>query len=549
MSDLAASNTNFADLSYNEYSERLKKFYSVTKGVSTYSDQSINRSRYKPGDVPKSIAGRSSQFKQKGPTISDPEYDLMRIAAIVEAEPIVDQVHRRIHSLFVKNKFCFCFEGFRQKPIAKLKLKAFEMQLESGKNFDELVYEIISDWTYYSNAFLIKRRDKGLGKSFFKIQRKKLDKISHYERVHPALVRPVVEDDIIMGWAVYKTIEDFKNSSSFTKTITNAKFSTDKFDFIPAYNMVHLAHSREAGFVFGKPRAQNIEDDVRALRQIEENAHMYLVKHIFPLVHIKIGTEKRPAEYYPDGTSEVEFAFTQMQNMPSEGMIITPERYEVQVLQTNSGIDIISFVESFKARVFLGLGVSPIDMGVPSTSNRSTADRVSTNLKDRVRAEQNLFALQFSSKVLTELMLDQGIKTEDALGVGLFFNEIDLEMQMKKETHLINSFNNNVLTEDELREAVGRQKMTSRMRSRTHFRLHTVPLAVLGQTPQQGSLSPEEQTLLTLETPENQFSGEEDEAQKVLSTIKGLIDDIEDDEIKAVIAKEFIDLFNESEIS
>ena len=541
--------SDYRDRSYKKYLETITKFRKTFHHVS-HEDRIPKKAEFKLEETKESITKRafSSLLTEQ---LRAPEYDMLQVAAIVDVEPIVARIHERIYSLFIKNGFTFISEVQKKsKPssrgiLTKLSEKLIEIQAFSGESFDETLLSIIKDWVDFSNVFLIKRRDDKLGKARAREGFPKgSPKISQYERVHPALVVPIVESGKVKSWAVYKTIDARKKSLKLN-TIPGRK--NQDLEIVPEHNMVHMHRFREAGYIFAKPRSENIEDDIRALRQIEENLHIYLIKHIFPLVHITVGTEKAPADYFEDGTSEVDYAFALVQDMPSEGLLITPERYSTKVLETSSGIDIKSYIDTFRSRLYIDMGVSPIDMGEMQGSSRSSSETVSTNLKDIVKAEQFEFSLQFGSKILVELLLDEKTEVKETLSVKLFFNEIDMLAKIKHENHIIDKYNNNLLTEDEAREEMGLPPLSKAEKKGTHFESHSLVLAKL-KTNLGGDA---DSTVAEKNRPSNQHGKSpgpdpKKDDKDILEEIMTLFKDIEDPEILELIYRNTRKRYTES---
>lgn len=97
-----------------------------------------------------------------------------------------------------------------------------------------------------------------------------------------------------------------------------------------------------------------------------------------------------------------------------------------------------------------------------NTANRATSDNMSRNLVDSVKDIQRVIESQFSAFVINELLLESTFGSDvlnDESRVLLKFKEIDLDYQIKKETHYADQFAKNVISHHEARIGQGRQPM------------------------------------------------------------------------------------------
>ncbi len=230
--------------------------------------------------------------------------------------------------------------------------------------------------------------------------------------------------------------------------------------FFDPKDVVHFTFDKKEGFLFGTPSIVPVIDDIRALRTIEQNIELLVYKHLFPLFHFKVGTELRPAGITEDGEREIDVMRRELQFMPTEGGLVTSERFEVDSIGSESkALRAESYIEHFKHRVFSGLGLSSVDFGESDTSNRSTSDNMSRALIDDIKDYQDSFEAQFNAFIVDELLLEANF-TDDVLKVEnrveLFFREIDIDKQIKVENHNVDLFLKDGITWDELRAELGR---------------------------------------------------------------------------------------------
>jgi hypothetical protein len=94
--------------------------------------------------------------------------------------------------------------------------------------------------------------------------------------------------------------------------------------------------------------------------------------------------------------------------------------------------------------------------------NRSMTDRLDTALYDKVKQFQKHLAEMIRVHVFNELLFEGGFDpianpAEEGVSDRCFFkfNEIDVDTQVKKETHLVQKFTNSTITLPELRIELG----------------------------------------------------------------------------------------------
>lgn len=224
-------------------------------------------------------------------------------------------------------------------------------------------------------------------------------------------------------------------------------------------NIIHMYFDRKEGFIFGTPTLVPVLDDIRALRKIEENIELLVYQHLFPIFQWKVGTPEAPAGVDEHGIPEVDTVRREIQFMPSEGGIVTTERHEINAIGAEGrALKADGYLTHFKNRVISGLGMSAVDYGEGDTANRATADNMSRNLIDSVKDFQQVIELFVNEFIINELLLestfgDQVLEPENR--VWLKFKEIDIDAQVKKDTHAADQFAKNMITFDEARVKTG----------------------------------------------------------------------------------------------
>jgi len=391
--------------------------------------------------------------------LKKPEFNLLEIAAVYDAEPLVRKAITRQLNLWFKQGFDFIGED--QALVNYIRKRFKSMAYASGIPTLHLFKSIVTSLLKYSNAFVIKVRDENLslGK-----KHDGLAPVAGYFPVSALNMFPKYNNGKIEKW-----IRFLNDGSRF-------------WEFDPR-DVIHLTIDREEDFLFGKPRMVGVVEDVAALRRIEENVEILISKFLFPVYQLSVGTPEVPCKYYNDGSSEIDLARQMVQNMEAEGMLVTSERFKLEIIGARSeALRIDSYLAHFKARVYTGLGVSAVDMGEGDTANRATADNISQNLKDLVVEDQRNFAAIIQQAMFADLFLEHpdGISALNAFDqVHLRFAHVDLDNLIKYESHVIGLWNNDLITDDEARALTGRDIFTTEDKLHTRFHQIDVPMAII----------------------------------------------------------------------
>ena len=104
-------------------------------------------------------------------------------------------------------------------------------------------------------------------------------------------------------------------------------------------------------------------------------------------------------------------------------------------------------------------------------------DNLSGEFLDRVKAFQRVMAIFVDEFIIKELLMEGGfdpvLNPDD--DVDFVFKEIDIDMKIKKENHIVFLYEHNIITEDEARQMLGLDPITDR--SKMHMNLVSIPKA------------------------------------------------------------------------
>mgnify|MGYP000462778420 CR=1 FL=1 len=376
-----------------------------------------------------------------------PEYDMAEIGRVEDVEGYVSRAFTLKEGLMFKEGWELV--GKNPTTIKYIKKRFNQISRVTGIPIQATFRGIGEDVIRFSNNFLVKVRNANASGGR---PRKDLGSSRVLQPVAGYFHMPV------------STVRIKRNKFGRVLKYRQELPGGEHKDFSPE-NVIHIYAKRKKGFAVGTPSLIPILDDIRALRRIEENIEMLVYQHLFPLYHYKVGTPETPAREYPDGTREVDVVKQEIEIMPAEGMIVTPERHEITALGAEGrALRAEGYLKHFKQRIFAGLGVSAIDMGEGDTANRSTADSMSRNLVDDVKYYQRIIEEAINEHIIKELLLESTFSdplSEENL-VQIRFNEIDIDSKIKAENHAINSFNGYAITHSEMRRLFGREPLTDK---------------------------------------------------------------------------------------
>ena len=392
--------------------------------------------------------------------IIESEYDLLEPYTLLDVEAIFYNALRRQHSLMFRNGVEWV--GEEPDKVDYIHKRCNQFGFMMGQTFETFLKEVLWNLLVCSNCIVAKIRDEEASGGTKSKKNDNKTPVAAYIILPPHTIFPFLDGrGHIEFWRRF-----YKDGRPYR-------------DYDPE-DIIHWKWDVKPGHIYGTPRSIPVRDDIYALRRLEENIELLLVHHLFPLFHVKVGTETQPVDYLPDGASEIDVVRAAIMNMPKEGVFVTDHRVEIEVHGAKGeGLDPMPILEHFKKRVYIGLGISSLDVGESDTSNRSTADNVSQNLKDRVKADLSLFGSMVKMQILRDLFTEssQNWNIQDAVAVvGLAFQEIDVDNQIKLENHAANMFNNHVIDQDEARKRGRMNPLKAEQQKKMHFDKHVAGL-------------------------------------------------------------------------
>lgn len=248
----------------------------------------------------------------------------------------------------------------------------------------------------------------------------------------------------------------------------------------------HIRYHHVPGEKIAMPPFWSTLNDIDSLRRIEENIELLAFQHGHPLLHGKIGDETKPGSH-----EEVEELRAKLQNMESNGFIVTDNRTLIDMIGAEGkALRFDGYMKYFYNRVLTGLWLSEVAVGQGNTTNRSTANVLDKLSQEKVVELQRIFSNFFNS-IMIQWLQEAGaelswIMREDNVPT-FHFKEIDLEGKIRKEQHILTMWQSNMITEDEMRMELGYEPFTNADYVRSFVKRVSIPLKKAGTAPKVSS--------------------------------------------------------------
>ena len=374
------------------------------------------------------------------------EYDLYEYSRIVDTEAIVYKAFERKKALMFKNGYEFKSDS--DENIAYIRKRLREFKFVSGISFEHYLEELAYSLIIFHNAYSLIYRDKN-------------NSTGEDKAVGNSFIDPISCIFPISTESIERVIDENGEILNYRQRITQAKVRYFNPD-----DVKHITYNKRSGFTMGTPPLEPVKDDILALRRIEESVETLIYKSLFPIIHVKVGTDSKPATIDRSGLSEVTLMNQVLRDIDDYGGVVTSERVNITSIGAESmALRVESYLNHFLERVMIGLGVSATDLGIGDSTGRATGAIISQNLREAVTDMQRVISRYVTEDIFTELLVESGkyrykyeIPEEDL--VYLSFNEVDRDSQVKIESHLLNLMNSGAITYQELRAKIGLRPMT-----------------------------------------------------------------------------------------
>lgn len=393
----------------------------------------------------------------------EPDFDLDEITTAYNTESYVRQALDKYVDLLFKEGWKFKSKDPQATEYIKSRFKM--MSLMTNTPIDQFFLEIAEDLVRYSNVFIYKSRAR---KS---------------EQLPDGNIQGIDGKDPIGGYFLLNptTVTIARDENGRVLRYQQAVQGEDDVEFSPD-EIIHIYYKKDRGKAFGTPFLVPVINDIKALREAEENVLRLIYQHIFPLYQYQVGLAEPGFEA---SDKEIEEIKEEIENMPLDGGLVTPERHNIKAIGAEGhSLRAESYLQYFERRIFTGLGVSEVQMGRGGTANRATSDTLATEMHDRIRAIQRVLSIFITEFMINELLVEGGF---DPIGneehkVEFTFEDIELESKIKKETHAIFKYEHNAITEDEMRYEIGEDPISDEEREKLWLNTVTIPKELVGQS-------------------------------------------------------------------
>jgi len=395
-------------------------------------------------------------------------YDYSRIDSYFSKESYFSRSIMRQVETMMRNGFNIVSEENVLSSYVKKEL-AF-MQMTSGKYMNQHVSRMVTDILKY--GLFVGQKIRWTGDNPYDGANTVTNHIRSIRFLNPGnLYFFVNEANEIIG--VREMLERTLAAQHNKKTIAKG------IPGIPARDLV-IGFITDAGDdIFPEPPCFQVIDDILTLRSLEETVELLAFQYGSPLLHIKVGSDDRPAN-----DAEVTRVHDNIQQMAPNGMVTTHHRVDIDSINLQTGIDnIMPYIEHFKNRVHVGSGTSGVSVGEGDTANRSTSESLDDALADRCTYISSIVTSVYNYNILPDIISSKGMTSEqmfDKWGdpiISLQFNEMSLEKMISKINTSINQWEGNLITLSEARKDIKRRPMSKADEKELFVNMVSIPLA------------------------------------------------------------------------
>lgn len=390
-----------------------------------------------------------------------PDSKLKTIQNALKVESYLRRARDRYTELIWKNGYDFIGKNKKAVNYVKKRFKeiAFVTEKPTTVLFEELTQQLIPFYNCFIYKVRTKKSSSGTDRKYFG---KTVLPVAGYFVLDPTRVAIKVDpkdENRILGYNYF----DYNHKAI-------------EIEDIDYRDVIHICIDREPGKFYGDPPAAAVLDDIRALRRMEENVEILVFQHAIPIYHYKVGSNEKPCK-----PGEVDTVRQEVENMLTQGMIVTPERHEIKAVGAQrEALQVDKYLEYFKTRILTGLGHSTTSLGEGGAVSRATASVLEKGVLDASKRFQLILKTYLDNFLINELLQEGGFDIfDDDNRVELFLPEIDLDSQIRKEYHNLQMYQGNVITEDEARKNIGRDPFSDKDRKNTYFELVLKPRALM----------------------------------------------------------------------
>jgi hypothetical protein len=361
-----------------------------------------------------------------GDTFELPPFDFDRIIQAIDTDSYAKQAFSKYKELFWKEGWNIVSENSEARGYLLQRIDFMEVAMK--KSFQDFLTDVADQLVKFGNVFIVKSR-------------------GNLEEYFPSRLYTAENQKPIIGYYLIPTerVEIMRNKNNKVlwyrqRTDMTGLGSTDMSPRWRAEDVIHITTDRKPGRVFGTPFIVSAMDDLVALRQIEEDIQNLVHRELFPLYKFRVGTDDQPAT-----DEELDKAANEIEGLRSEGALVMSNRHDVQVIGASGNtLDASKYLDHFKERVAIGLGVYPHHLGMTSNASQAMTDRLDIALYDKIKEYQRKFEDSMRLFIFNELLSEGGFDpytNPEMAGTSdrcyFKFNEIDSDTEVKKGAYVI----------------------------------------------------------------------------------------------------------------
>lgn len=303
-------------------------------------------------------------------------------------------------------------------------------RLVNGYDWDRLMRFVAFEFVLYGNAFLIKSTTNRLRSLYGREIR--TPAIAAWYPVPARCMFPVVSRDGVSleGWMLK------------TKPLSQSGMYVERY--FPLDQVVHLAHRRPVDSPYGVPVLLGAVEDIRGLRQIEEEVLRMIHRFVNPRLHISTPDLTGTGSGIRPDMQQIVEAINQMS---SDAVLVTMPGQEVKIIGAESfALRAEPYLEYFAKRAISGLGMNEVTIG--QKQQDPDMDTLDLSLRMLVRSLQRELADQLVLGMIQPL-LDEG--NWERVSVSMQFGEPDSRHVLRLYTIISNLYAQSVITLKEAR--------------------------------------------------------------------------------------------------
>jgi len=395
----------------------------------------------------------------------------------------------------------FHFDSKTQIIVDYIRKRLKELHITSKKHLKDIIRDITFSLLLYGNAFLVRVRDNNRSSGMKHLWNgKDVNPVAGWYVADP---RRVVIKEKKSGGTEYliipakvrglkskinHAIQYIKNfpggpslgNSRMPSAMWGITSNTADIITLNEDDVDHIRYHHTPGEKWAMPPFWPVLEDINLLRSTETAVDLLIYQFGSLLIHVSVANPiqniANAAIKKPARMEDIEDVKATLNNMESNGFIVTGDHVDMKVLQVAGNILKLSeYLAYFKARVFSGLWISPVIIGESAPGMaRSTADTVIDEKIGKLIELQSIIGTSIDMLCI-EFLLEAGLSyaqaTRPNVIPSLVFDDVDIELKLKKQDSILRLYENGLLTEHEGRRKLGLDELSDAEREMTYPRL------------------------------------------------------------------------------